>query len=78
MRQPFNFWHPYCVTAFSGLFLGERVGFRRWSAVAVAFAGVIVVAQPGSGAIGVWGLLPLVTAMLLAILFDFDTDGPDW
>ena len=62
-----QFLAPVLVTAFSGLFLGERVGFRRWSAVAVAFAGVIVVARPGSGAIGVWGLLPLVTTMLLAI-----------
>ncbi len=62
-----QFLAPVLVTAFSGLFLGERVGVRRWSAVAVAFAGVMVVARPGSGAIGVWGLLPLVTAMLFAI-----------
>ena len=62
-----QFLAPVLVTAFSGLFLGERVGIRRWSAVVVAFAGVMVVARPGSGAIGIWGLLPLLTAMLFAI-----------
>lgn len=62
-----QFLAPVLVTAFSGLFLGERVGVRRWSAVGVAFAGVLIVARPGSGAIGVWGLLPLLTAMLFAV-----------
>lgn len=62
-----QFLAPVLVTAFSGLFLGERVGVRRWSAVAIAFAGVMVVARPGSDAIGAWGLLPLLTAVLLAI-----------
>lgn len=62
-----QFLAPVLMTAISGLFLGERVGPRRWVAVVVAFAGVVVVARPGSGVLGFWALLPLCTAVLLAI-----------
>lgn len=62
-----QFLAPVLVTAFSGLFLGEKVGPRRWTAVAVAFAGVMVVTRPGSGLLGWWALLPLGTAILFAV-----------
>ncbi len=38
---------PLIVTAFSPIFLGERVGFRRWSAVIIGFIGSLVVIRPG-------------------------------
>ena len=38
---------PLIVTALSPIFLGERVGFRRWSAVAIGFIGSLVVIRPG-------------------------------
>ena len=38
---------PLIVTAFSPLMLGERVGFRRWTAVVVGFIGSLVVIRPG-------------------------------
>ena len=62
-----QFLAPVLVTALSGIFLGERVGPRRWTAVVIAFAGVMVVGRPGSGVLGFVALLPLVTAVLLAI-----------
>lgn len=62
-----QFLAPVVVTAISGLFLGEKVGPRRWAAVVVAFVGVLVVARPGSGVLGYWALLPLITAFLLGI-----------
>ncbi|MBL94735.1 MAG: hypothetical protein CMF70_05465 [Magnetovibrio sp.] len=37
---------PLFITVLSIPFLGERVGFRRWSAVIVGFFGVLVVARP--------------------------------
>lgn len=61
-----QFLAPVLVTAFSGLFLGEKVGARRWAAVVCAFVGVVVVARPGSGVFGLWALMPLATAFLLA------------
>lgn len=62
-----QFLAPVLVTAISGLFLGERVGPRRWAAVVCAFTGVLLIARPGGGAYGLWALLPLATAHLLAV-----------
>lgn len=62
-----QFLAPVLVTALSGLVLGEHVGPRRWSAVAFGFVGVLLVARPGSGVLGWDALLPLATAVLLAI-----------
>jgi len=39
---------PIFVTAGSAIFLRERVGWRRWSAVAVGFCGVLVALQPSA------------------------------
>ncbi|WP_156762665.1 DMT family transporter [Woeseia oceani] len=54
------FTAPLMVTAMSVPFLGEQVGWRRWLAVIVGFAGVLLVLRPGSG---------LVTPASLAVLF---------
>ena len=58
---------PLFATALAVLLLGERVGWRRWSAVLVGFAGVLVIIRPGSEAF-VWvALLPLTSALLGAL-----------
>ena len=62
-----QFLAPVLVTALSGLLLGEHVGPRRWMAVAFGFVGVLLVARPGSGVLGWNALLPLATAVLLAV-----------
>ncbi|MHA7773096.1 DMT family transporter [Roseibium sp. M-1] len=59
---------PVFVTALSGLVLREKVGWRRWSAVLVGFAGVLVVVRPGSGAFQAASLLPVATAFFYAAL----------
>jgi drug/metabolite transporter (DMT)-like permease len=38
---------PLMVTALSVLFLGEKVGWRRWAAVVVGFVGVLLIVRPG-------------------------------
>ncbi len=38
---------PLAVTLGAALFLDEKVGWRRWSAIAVGFVGVLVVIRPG-------------------------------
>ena len=54
-----GFTMPLFLTALSVLFLGERVGWRRWSAVAVGFLGVLLVARPGvdAAALPLWPVL---------------------
>lgn len=62
-----GFASPLMVTALSIPLLGERVGARRWSAVAVGFLGVLIVVRPGSGAIGTAALWPLASAACWAL-----------
>lgn len=44
-----GFTSPLIVTALSVPLLRESVGWRRWSAVLVGFAGALLVIRPGSG-----------------------------
>lgn len=57
------FVSPLFVTVFSMIFLGEKVGLRRFLAVLAGFGGVLVIVQPGSGTFGIAALLPLVAAV---------------
>ncbi len=54
------------VVAFSVPILGERVGFWRWVAVVLGFAGAVWIVRPGSDAFSLIALLPLVAAALYA------------
>jgi drug/metabolite transporter (DMT)-like permease len=38
---------PLAVTLGAALFLGERVGWRRWTAIGIGFIGVLLIIQPG-------------------------------
>lgn len=38
---------PLAVTLGAALFLGEKVGWRRWLAIIAGFAGVLIVIRPG-------------------------------
>src|SRR5260370_9473222 len=48
---------PFFVAALSGPMLGEWVRWRRWSAIAVGFIGVLVVSRPGAASFQPAGLL---------------------
>lgn len=70
------------ITALSVPILGERVGMIRWSAVLVGFAGVVLIIGPGSEGFSIFAVLPLVAAMLYALiamtsrLIDDDVPSP--
>ena len=55
---------PLIVTAFSPIFLGERVGYRRWSAVIIGFIGSLVVIRPGFVEINLASLAALGTGIM--------------
>lgn len=59
---------PLFITALSVPLLGEHVGWRRWSAVIVGFAGVLVIVQPGAATFQPASILPLVAALLYALI----------
>ena len=58
---------PIFITALSVPLLGEAVGWRRWSAVLLGFAGVLIVVQPGGSTFQPASLLPVGTAFLYSI-----------
>jgi drug/metabolite transporter (DMT)-like permease len=61
-----GFVAPLFVTALSIIFLGERVGVRRWLATAVGLIGVAIILRPGTGAFHPALLIPIVSALAWA------------
>ncbi|MEQ8586164.1 MAG: DMT family transporter [Thalassobaculaceae bacterium] len=61
-----GFASPLYVTALSILFLGEKVGMRRWAAVGVGFVGILVILRPGTAAFVPEMLIPLVSSFCWA------------
>jgi drug/metabolite transporter (DMT)-like permease len=59
--------YPLLVAALSGPILGEKVGWRRWTAILVGFAGVLIILQPGYGVFSPWALVPLLAATMFAV-----------
>ncbi len=61
------FVEPFILTALSALFLGEKVGWRRWLAIVVGFGGAMIVIQPSYEIFGLKALLPVACAFLFAL-----------
>jgi drug/metabolite transporter (DMT)-like permease len=61
-----GFVAPLFVTALSIIFLGEKVGLRRWIATAVGLIGVLIILRPGTGAFHPAAFFPLVSALAWA------------
>ena len=58
---------PLFVTLGAAILLGERVGWRRWSAIFIGFLGVIIILQPGYGSFQLASLLGLAAVLCLAL-----------
>jgi drug/metabolite transporter (DMT)-like permease len=58
---------PLAVTMGAALFLGEKVGWRRWCAIAVGFFGVLLVIKPGLDQFRPEALWVLLTVAGLAL-----------
>lgn len=62
-----SFAAPLIITALSVPLLKEHVGWRRWTAVAVGFAGVLIMLRPGAGVIGWTALVALAGTVCYAL-----------
>lgn len=58
---------PLMVTACAALLLGESVGWRRWSAIAVGFIGVVIVIRPGLAGFDAWSLVALASMLFITL-----------
>jgi len=66
----FGFLQPIFAVMLAALFLRERVGRYRWGAVAVGFAGVLLMIEPHGGLTSLLGL-NLSRGVGYALLFSF-------
>ena len=61
-----NLAAPLFMTVFAVLFMGERAGMARWSAVVLGFAGVLCIGQPSGDGFNAWALLCLLGTLFHA------------
>ncbi len=64
--------NPLVVTAAAAIFLGEKIGWRRWTATAVGMLGVLLIIRPGSAAFQ-WASLLLLVATIFSVTRDLIT-----
>jgi drug/metabolite transporter (DMT)-like permease len=59
---------PLFVTIFAAIWLGEVVRRRRWSAVLLGFAGVLVIVRPGTTGFSAGALVAVAAAVLSSVV----------
>jgi len=62
------FVSPLLITVLSIIFLGERVGPRRWLAIVAGLIGVVIIVRPGTESFQIASLLPMLAALCYAML----------
>lgn len=58
---------PLAITMAAAIFLGEPVGWRRWSAICVGFTGVLIIIRPGLAGFNSYSLLAVAAVILLTV-----------
>ena len=58
---------PFLITIFAHFFLKEKIGIRRWSAVAVGFVGVYITLNPNFSDFNYLSLLPILCAFCYSL-----------
>jgi drug/metabolite transporter (DMT)-like permease len=62
-----NLSTPLFLAVLAVLLLGETVGWRRWTAIAVGFVGVLMVIQPRPGDVNVWTWMVVFASLVGAM-----------
>ncbi len=57
---------PLLITALAFLFLGEKIGPRRWAGVALGFLGALIIIRPGTEVFSLASLMPMAAALCFA------------
>lgn len=79
--QALSFTAPLFTTILAVFLLGERVRLRRWAAIGIGFAGVLIIIRPGVQPVELGTLLVLGSASIWALTMVIikrlsDTDTP--
>ncbi len=73
-----TFSSPFFIVILSIIFLKDKVGIYRWSAIFIGFFGVVLIVQPGSDIFSFYSVFPILTAIawaLSVIILKFIPDG---
>lgn len=58
---------PLAVTLGAALVFGDRIGWRRMTAILVGFAGVMVIIRPGTSAFDIWSLMGVASVLAVVV-----------
>lgn len=61
-----TFSSPFFLVIFSIIFLNEKVGIYRWSAIFIGFLGVIMIMKPTSDIFNAYSIFPILVAIFWA------------
>lgn len=61
------FVEPIILTILASIFLGETIGWRRYTACGVGFIGAMIVIRPSFEEVGLVAILPVITAFCVAV-----------
>ena len=62
-----TFSSPFFIVIFSIIFLKDRVGIYRWSAIFLGFLGVVLIMKPTSEIYNFYSIFPILTAVAWAM-----------
>lgn len=58
---------PLAVTLGAALVFGDRIGWRRMTAILIGFAGVMIIIRPGTEGFSVWSVLGLGSVLAVVV-----------
>lgn len=58
---------PLLVTLSAALFFGDRIGWRRMTAIAIGFIGVLIIIRPGTTGFDIWSLVGLASVATVVV-----------
>jgi drug/metabolite transporter (DMT)-like permease len=59
--------YPLMIAALAGPLLGETVGWRRYLAIGIGFAGMLIILRPGATVFSPLSLLAVLSALMFAV-----------
>lgn len=57
---------PFVVTLAAAVFFGDRIGWRRMTAIVIGFVGVMLIVRPGTAGFDMWSLMALASVATAA------------
>tara|TARA_B100001996_G_scaffold94966_1_gene71118 strand:- start:108 stop:1040 length:933 start_codon:yes stop_codon:yes gene_type:complete len=73
-----TFSSPFFIVILSIIFLNDKVGIYRWSAIFIGFFGVVIIMKPTSDIFNIYSIFPILTAIAWAfsvIILKFIPEG---